>query len=127
VLIAHEMSHIIRRHGQRLDALHVHRGLLSEFGHDASIIRATEDEADQLSVHLLANAGYDPQIAVTFWKNEGRRIYPPLIHSPTHGSPGERAALIQAEITRMGCHIGGCDRGDIPVSPRSNSAQRPGQ
>ena len=116
VLIAHELAHIIRHHGQKLDSLHVHRGWLSEIGHDANVIRSTEDEADRLSVHLLANAGYDPQTAVTFWKTEGRRIYPPLMHSPTHASPAERANLMQAEITRMACHPGGCDRGDAPFT-----------
>lgn len=123
VLIAHELAHVIRHHGQRLDAQHVHRGWLSEFGHDANMIRAIEDEADRVSVHLLANAGYDPETAVAFWKSEGRRIYPPLLHSPTHGSPSERAALIQAEITRMACHPGGCDRGDAPFIPSATSPQ----
>jgi hypothetical protein len=123
-VMAHELAHIILHHTQKLTAEHVNRGLLSAFGRNAKLIRATEDEADRLSVHLLANAGYDPQLAVLFWQTEGKRIDGGIFRSPTHGSPADRARMMQTEITAMACHVGGCDRGDgaftsvTPTPPR---------
>ncbi|MDR3412253.1 MAG: hypothetical protein P4L87_15125 [Formivibrio sp.] len=116
-LMAHELAHVILHHGQKLTAQHVDRGLLSGFGRNAALIRATENEADRLSVHLLANAGYDPELAVKFWRTEGRKIYPVILRSPTHGSPSQRAQMMQSEITQMECHIGGCDHGDAAFAP----------
>ena len=59
-VLAHEFAHHVLRHRARLDAAGVERGLLGNFGRNARLIRETEEEADRLSVWLLARAGYDP-------------------------------------------------------------------
>lgn len=85
-VVAHELAHNILRHPARL-------------ADDRSIdgIRATELEADRLSVWLLADAGYDPFAAVRFWQRHKR----PLIRAPTHPPTRERIAAITAEIATM--------------------------
>lgn len=62
--VAHELAHNILRHRERLNAAGVDWGLLSPFGRNGRLFRRTEMEADRLSVHLMAGAGYDPQAAV---------------------------------------------------------------
>jgi hypothetical protein len=56
--------------------------------------RANEIAADQLSVWLLANAGYDPRAAIRLWQRYGphKRATPPW---------RERVSLIEAEIAAM--------------------------
>ena len=85
-VVAHELAHNILRHPARL-------------ADDRSItrIRATELEADRLSVWLLADAGYDPFAAVRFWERHKR----PLIRAPTHPPTSERIAAITGEIATM--------------------------
>ena len=60
-LIAHELAHNILRHRVRLAAV----------GRSNGAIRATEREADRLSVWLLANAAYDPEAAIRFMSGWG--------------------------------------------------------
>ncbi len=71
-LLAHELAHNVLGHRQRLDALHVDRGLLSFLGGNAGPIRQTEREADRLSIYLLARAGYTPDKAIGFWMRASR-------------------------------------------------------
>src|SRR3546814_160659 len=70
--IAHELAHNILRHRERLEAKGVNYGLLSGIGRNVGYFRQTELEADILSVSLLANANYDPHIALAFWHVYGR-------------------------------------------------------
>lgn len=102
VLVAHEMAHIVLKHADRLESAGVNHGLFSEFGRNGDLIRAAEDDADRFSVDLLRNAGYDPQIAPRFWLHgAGRKIDPGILRSSTHGSPSQRAAIMQDEIARL--------------------------
>ena len=101
VLISHELAHIILHHTQRLSEQHVNRGLLRQFGRNAIRIREAEDEADRLSVHLLANAGYDPGIAPRFWLHDGNRLDGGLLRSPTHSSSRHRAKAMLEEIATL--------------------------
>lgn len=94
VIIAHELAHNILHHTDRLKAAGVNMGLLSEFGKSGRLNRRTEDEADELSVALLANAGYDPASAARFWRGPGKKIGGGLFRSRTHGSPEARAAIM---------------------------------
>lgn len=96
-VLAHELAHNILGHRARLDAAGVQRGLLGNFGRNARLIRATEAEADRLSVYLLERAGYDPAAAVRFWERFGRRGLN-FIGSPTHGNWRGRVALFREEI-----------------------------
>lgn len=99
-ILAHEFAHHILRHRSRLDASGVQRGLLGNFGRNARLIRETEEEADRLSVWLLARAGYDPAAAARFWTWFGRRGLN-LLGSPTHGGWRGRVERIEAEIAAM--------------------------
>jgi len=100
-VLAHELAHNILRHRERLDAADIDRGLLQEFGRSARLTRATETEADRLSVWLLAGAGYDPMAAVRFWTRWDKERGKPLIASATHGRSSTRLAAIEDEIATM--------------------------
>lgn len=97
-ILAHEFAHHVLRHRAQLDASGVERGFMSNFGRNARLIRATEEEADRLSVWLLDRAGYDPRAAVRFLRWLGRRD---LFGSPTHGGWRGRVARLEAEIVAM--------------------------
>ena len=101
VVIAHELSHNILHHARRLDAAGVKRGLLAEVGRNGRLFRLTEDQADLLGMHLLRNAGYDPQVAVRFWRDHGGDVDGGLFRSRTHPSSSARAKAIEAEIARI--------------------------
>lgn len=85
-VLAHEMAHNLLRHRERLDS--VKRNKQSE-------TRQTEIEADQLSVWLMANAGYDPTAALRFWDRYGRRF---IIMDSKHPGWKKRVATMKAEI-----------------------------
>lgn len=97
VVVAHELAHNILHHRARLDAAGISRGLAGEFGRNARLIRETEDQADQLSVYLLANAGYDPQAPGRFWRKWGNKIgLEGIFRSRTHSSARSRATAMDA-------------------------------
>ncbi len=97
VIVAHELSHTILGHRERLDAARVSRGLLAEVGRNGRLFRQTEDEADQLSVSLLYNAGYDPVSAERFWHDKVPTIDGGMFHARTHRSSLARAERVAAE------------------------------
>jgi len=101
VVVAHELSHNILRHAARLEAAGVKRGLLSEVGRNGRLFRLTEDQADLLGAYLLRNAGYDPQIAVRFWREHGGDVDGGLFRSRTHPSSSARAKALEAAIATM--------------------------
>jgi hypothetical protein len=70
-----------------------------EFGRSRRLNAEAEIEADRLSVHLLANAGYDPRIAPAFWRSDlGRSVGGGLFRSRIYASPEERARALEREI-----------------------------
>lgn len=95
VIVAHELAHVILRHADRLNAAGVDRGLLKEFGRNGRLFRRTEREADELGVHLLANAGYDPLAAARFWRTRGPEIDHGVFRARTHDSSGRRADAME--------------------------------
>ena len=107
VIVAHELAHTILAHRERLDAARVSRGLLAEVGRNGRLFRQTEDEADQLSVSLLYNAGYDPVSAERFWHDKAPAIDGGILHARTH-----RGALARAEriATERGALSAGAPR-----------------
>ena len=100
-IVAHELSHTILRHRARLEAAGVKWGLAAEFGRNARLFAQTEADADRLSVHLLRNAGYDPQAAVRFWRGPGAKLDGGLFRSRTHPSSQARADAIAAEVATL--------------------------
>lgn len=99
VVFAHEMAHLVLEHRRRLEAAGVEKGLLGEFGRNQRLNRQVEVEADRMTAHLLANAGYDPRIAPAFWRSPlGRRAGGGIFRSRVYPSAEARAQLVEREI-----------------------------
>lgn len=90
-VVAHEMSHNLLRHRDRLAVT----------GRAKKHILATEIEADRLSVWLMQNAEYDPAAAIRFIERFGRKTSLGIISDATHLRWGNRQMLMQAEIASM--------------------------
>ena len=100
-ILAHELGHVVLRHRQRLDAAGIEGGLLKEVGRNRGIARATEIAADRISVHLLANAGFDPNAAVSFWQTPAsQRVSGGFFRSGFYPSVSARIAFLADEIAR---------------------------
>lgn len=99
--IAHELAHNILRHRERLEAKGVDYGLLSGMGRNVGYFRQTELEADILSVSLLANAGFDPAIALLFWRAFGP-AHDGGIRSRSHPAWKDRVRVIEKAIADLG-------------------------
>jgi beta-barrel assembly-enhancing protease len=84
-IIAHEMSHNILKHRDRLDRL----------GRSAKAIRETEIEADRLGLQLMAAAGYDPLAAARFWERFGRKTGSGIFSDGTHMRTKARVAFLR--------------------------------
>jgi hypothetical protein len=99
VVFAHELGHLVLEHRRRLSSAGVEKGFFGEFGRNQQLNRQVEVEADRMSAHLLANAGYDPAIAPTFWRSSlGQRASGGILRSRTYPSAEARAQLIEREI-----------------------------
>lgn len=101
-VVAHELSHNILRHRERLEAVGVSFGMLSGLGRNVRYFRETELQADILSVALLANAGYDPQAAVRFWRDFGPKHAGGILRSRSHPAWRDRIATLESAITALG-------------------------
>ena len=98
-VFAHELAHSALHHRDRLAGAGVSKGLGSEFGRHRQLSAEAEIEADRLSVHLLANAGYDPNIAPALWRGAlGRKLDAGLFRSRIYASPEQRAMMLEREI-----------------------------
>lgn len=97
-IVAHELSHNILGHPQRLNKAKINRGLFQEFGKSAKLTRQTEDEADRLSIWLMVKAGYDPHAGIRFWERYGPEHDSPLIRSATHSRWKDRIETLRSEI-----------------------------
>lgn len=98
--IAHEFSHNILHHRDRLEARGVDFGMLSGFGGNVKYFRQTELQADVLSVYLLTNAGYDPAAAPAFWRSFGPSKAGGILRSRSHPAWRDRVATLEAEIAK---------------------------
>lgn len=86
--VAHELSHNLLGHRNRLE----------KTGRNGAHILATEIEADQLSVWLLANAGYNPIAALRFAERFGRKTSLGIFSESTHLRWKNRVKIMRAEI-----------------------------
>ncbi|MEL7197894.1 MAG: hypothetical protein AAGL10_06215 [Pseudomonadota bacterium] len=89
--VAHELAHNLLGH----------RAWLDRNKRKRRHIRLTEREADRLMPWLMANAGYDPQSAVTFMETWGPKHDGGLFRSRTHDGWDERAEFIAAELPQI--------------------------
>ncbi|WP_373476010.1 M48 family metalloprotease [Sphingorhabdus sp.] len=86
--IAHELAHNLLNHRNRL----------SKIGRKRAHILATEIEADQLSVWLMTNAGYDPAAALRFAERYGRKTGLGIFSESTHLRWKNRVKTMRTEI-----------------------------
>lgn len=100
--VAHELAHNVLHHRRRLEEKGVSYGLMAGFGRNVRYFRQTELEADILSVSLLANAGYDPQVAVRFWEKFGPSNAGGVLRSRSHPAWRDRVATIRKAIADLG-------------------------
>lgn len=100
-ILAHELAHNILQHRARLNDAGIKRGLLRYFGRNARLIRATEEEADLLSVYILNEAGYSPFAAAQMWERLGPRRPWGIMGSPTHPNWKKRVAALRAEAAKL--------------------------
>ncbi|MEQ1550360.1 M48 family metalloprotease [Sphingorhabdus sp.] len=91
-VVAHEMAHNLLDHRPLIEA--TKRG-------KTKVIKATEAEADRLSIWLMANAGYDPEAAITFWQRYGKATGLGIFSAPTHYRWQTRVAMLRKEIDLM--------------------------
>ncbi|GGD50664.1 peptidase M48 family protein [Erythrobacter arachoides] len=99
IVVAHELAHTILEHRRRKEEAGIDNGLFAELGRNQRANREAEIEADRLSVHLLANAGYDPAIVPDFWRNAAAYGMPgATLPSFIYPSNEGRAALVEREI-----------------------------
>ncbi|WP_068076942.1 M48 family metallopeptidase [Novosphingobium lentum] len=90
-VLAHEFAHAA------LD----HQGELKRAGRGTRQVRRTEQEADRLSVWLLANAGYPPEAAARFMRTWGPRHDLWIFAVPGHGRWTQRARMMDAEVSAL--------------------------
>jgi len=98
LLLAHELSHNILKHRERLEEQGVSHGLFRSLGKNPGRIRATEEEADRLALYLMARAGYDISVAPAFWDRFERKAGPGILSDGTHASRRERVSMAEREI-----------------------------
>ncbi|UAB79586.1 hypothetical protein INR77_01330 [Erythrobacter sp. SCSIO 43205] len=90
-LVAHELAHNLLGHTAWLD----------RNGRKRSHTRMTEREADRLIPWLLANAGYDPESAVRFFRQLRPASGSLLFFKGTHPKWRERASAVEGEIAQI--------------------------
>ena len=101
IVLAHELAHNILHHRDRLNAAGIDRGLLQNFGRSARLTRATEIEADRLSIWLLYRAGYSLDDATGFRERLWHGSAADVLRSATHPSSAERLEILRTEIARI--------------------------
>ncbi|WP_168355986.1 M48 family metallopeptidase [Sphingomonas gei] len=99
--VAHEFSHNILHHRDRLEARGVDFGMLSGFGANVKYFRQTELQADLLSVYLLANAGYPPRASIAFWQRFGPSKAGGIFRSRSHPHWRDRVKTLEAEVAKL--------------------------
>ena len=88
-IIAHEMAHNILQH----------RVWLDKRGRTVRNIRATEIEADRLSVYLVARAGYNAYAPAQFWEHFGAKTGLGILSDGTHLRTKARVSLLKGVAT----------------------------
>lgn len=95
VAVAHELAHTILQHRSQLDRMERAKVRRSERNLAG---RRFEDEADLLSLSLLASAGFDPASAPGLMRRAGRRFDPLLPGRATHRTAEARAQMMEQAI-----------------------------
>jgi hypothetical protein len=100
-VMAHELSHNVLHHREKLEARGVSWGLLAGFGGNVKYFRQTELQADLLSIYLLANANYPLRSATAFWRRFGPSKAGGIFRSRSHPAWRDRVSTLEAEIAKV--------------------------
>ena len=100
-VVAHELAHNMLRHIPRSEEAGTPNDYTRHLGRYARISRGMEEEADRLSVWLLAQAGYDPAAPVAFWGRFGPENDSAHPFGRLHDPWRTRVAAIQQELAAM--------------------------
>jgi hypothetical protein len=100
VIVAHELAHSILGHRAKLAELEHASDRAARKRYD-TFARQFESEADRLSVHLLAAAGYDPLSAPAFMRRFGKQFDARVRKGSLHAKAEERASEMDDEIALM--------------------------
>jgi beta-barrel assembly-enhancing protease len=100
-LIAHELAHNFLKHRARLDAEGVSRGVFAGLGKSGARFRATEYEADRLSVWIVARGGFSVDAIVPFWTAWAKRRDPGPLSDGTHPGWRDRIARMSAAVAEV--------------------------
>lgn len=100
-VIAHELSHNILRHVSRTEESGTPENYTRYLRRYLNISRSMEEEADRLSVWLLARAGYEARSPVHFWEHFGPQHDAAGFYGRTHDRWQDRVAAIENELAAM--------------------------
>lgn len=100
-VVAHELAHNILRHVSRGEQSGMPENYTRYLGRYTNITRSMEEEADRLSVWLLALAGYEPQSPVSFWNHFGPGHDSAHPFGRTHDRWEDRVAALNNELEIM--------------------------
>jgi len=100
-VISHELAHSILDHRTQLAALEKRGRSRATVQMRNELAREFEDQADRLSVRLLAQAGFDPRAAPRFMRKHGKDYNKASTGRGIHRPARERAELMDAEIARF--------------------------
>lgn len=100
-VIGHELAHNGLGHRDALDAKDVKRGLLGQFGKNATRIRQTECEADYVGIYYMARAGYAISGVPAFYRRFGATYDLGPLSDRTHPSGRKREAAAEATLAEI--------------------------
>ncbi|MBK7161809.1 MAG: M48 family metalloprotease [Sphingomonadales bacterium] len=110
-VVAHEMAHNLLDHRSLIEAAKSGK---------TKVIKATEAEADRLSVWLMSNAGYDAEAAISFWQRYGKATGLGIFSAPTHYRWPDRVTMLRQEIDQ----IRTLSKSNVPQDPPLLAAHR---
>ena len=106
VVLSHELAHSALEHRKQLAGQNVGNGIFAEFGRSGRLKREAEIEADRISLYILRDAGYDPDIAPSFWRSKiGKKSSGGIFRNRAYPSAKKRAKLMEDEVARIGNSI----------------------
>jgi beta-barrel assembly-enhancing protease len=100
-VIAHELGHNMLRHRLRSDARGIPVNYTRHLTRNARQVRGMEEEADRMSVWLLAQAGIDPTAPIAFWQRFGPNNDSPHPFGRLHDPWELRVAHLEDELALM--------------------------
>lgn len=101
-VLAHELAHTILDHRRHLAAIETNGTARQR----KALARQFEDEADLLSLDLLAGGGWDPAIAPRFLRRFAGQFDPLIGGRGVHRRAGDRAQRMEQELAKRPRHDG---------------------